>query len=73
MTLQINEHSSDKVVVCNIPNYIVDCIPVGGSVTLTPHEVVTLKKSRQNPAKMTCRVRSRVKPTSSKINCVKIT
>ena len=48
MTLQINEHSSDKVVVCNIPNYIVDCISVGGSVTLTPHEVVTLKKSRQN-------------------------
>ena len=39
MTLQL---SFKQVVVCNIPNYIVDCISVGGSVMLTPHEFVEI-------------------------------
>ena len=38
-TETLHEHPSDRVVVGNIPNYIVDSISVGGSVTLTPHEI----------------------------------
>ena len=43
--MTLHEHPSDRVVVGNIPNYIVDCISVGGSVTLTPHEFIEMARN----------------------------
>ena len=45
MILQLFTHPSDRVIVCNILNYIVDCISVGGSVMLTPHKFVEIARN----------------------------